>query len=106
MVISPLIKIDHPKIDDSAFLEENGIQHNQLLIRQLQWLISLGKFDILATIMTMLVFRSTPREGHFDRVQRIHGYLPKKKHSVIRICTEELDYSDIPMKENDWEFSV
>jgi hypothetical protein len=41
-ITSPLVKGDHPtKIDDSAFLEEEGIQQYQLLIGQLQWAILL-----------------------------------------------------------------
>jgi hypothetical protein len=28
------------------------------------------------------------------------------RHSAIRICTEDPDYSDIPRSEYDWEFSV
>jgi hypothetical protein len=35
-IMSSLVKGDHPKIDDSAFLEEEGIQQYQSLIEQLQ----------------------------------------------------------------------
>jgi hypothetical protein len=34
-ITSPLVKGDHPEIDDSAFLEEEGIQQYQPLIGQL-----------------------------------------------------------------------
>jgi hypothetical protein len=34
-IASPLVKRDHPKIDDSAFLEEEGIQKYQSLFGQL-----------------------------------------------------------------------
>jgi hypothetical protein len=34
-ITSPLVKGDHPEIDDSAFLEEEGIQKYQLLFGQL-----------------------------------------------------------------------
>jgi hypothetical protein len=76
------------------------------LIGQLQWAISLGRFDIAVAIMTMSAFRSAPRKGHLDRVKQICGYLSKMRHSAIRICTEEPDYSDIPRTEYDWEFFV
>jgi hypothetical protein len=56
--------------------------------------------------MTMSSFRSAPRDGHLDRVKRICGYLSKMRHSVIRIRTEEPDYSAIPKMEYDWESSV
>jgi hypothetical protein len=105
-ITSPLVKGDHPEIDDSAFLEEEGIQQYQSLIRQLQWAISLGRFDIAVAIMTMSAFRLAPRKGHLDRVKRICGHLCKMRHSAIQIRTEEPDYSDIPRTEYDWEFSV
>jgi hypothetical protein len=105
-VTSPLVKGDHPEIDESVFLEEKGIQQYQSLIGQLQWAISLGRFDITVAIMTMSSFRSAPREGHLERVKRICGYLSKMRYSVIRIRTEEPDYSAIPRQEYDWEFSV
>jgi hypothetical protein len=105
-VTSPLVKGDHPEIDETVFLEEMGIQQYQSLIGQLQWAISLGRFDISVASMRMVLFRSAPREGHLERVQQICGYLFKMRLSVIRIRTEEPDYSAIPRKEYNWEFSV
>jgi hypothetical protein len=73
-ITSPSVKGDHPKIDDSAFLEEEGIQKYQSLIGQLQWAISLGRFNIAVVIMTMMsAFRSAPRKGYLDRVKRIYS---------------------------------
>ena len=40
-----------------------------------------------------------------DRIKRIHGYLRKMRHGVIRIRTEEPDYSDIPEKIADWFYT-
>jgi hypothetical protein len=100
------VKGDHPEIDDSEFLEEEGIQQYQSLIGQLQWAILLGRFDIAVAIMTISAFRSAPRKGHLDQVKRICGYLSNMRHSAIRIRTEEPDYSDIPRMEYDWEFCL
>jgi hypothetical protein len=102
----PLMKGDHPEIDDSAFLEEEGIQKYQSLIRRLQWAISLGRFDSTVVITTMMsAFGSAPRKGNLDRVKQIYGYLSKMRYSAIQICTEEPDSSDIPRMKYDWEFS-
>jgi hypothetical protein len=78
-ITSPLVKGDHPEIDDYAFLEEEGIQQYQSLIGQLQWAILLGRFDIAIAIMTMSAFRTAPRKGHLDGVKRICGYLSKMR---------------------------
>ena len=55
--------------------------------------------------MTLSRFRAAPRQGHLDRVKRICGYLSKMRHGTIRIRTDEPDYSDIPKKEYDWEYT-
>ena len=41
-----------------------------------------------------------------DCVKRIIGYLSKMRHAVIRIRTEEMDFSKLPCKEFDWKYSV
>ena len=40
-----------------------------------------------------------------DRVKRIHGYLSKMRHGIIRIRTELPDYSVIPEKMYDWDYT-
>ena len=55
-VTSPLEKVDHPELDDSALLDEEGISKYQSLIGSLQWAISLGRFDIITSVMTMSSF--------------------------------------------------
>ena len=44
------------------------------MVGQLQWLVTLGRFDIHAQVATMLRFRAAPRQGHMDRLKRI--YMP------------------------------
>ena len=46
-----------------------------------------------------------PRQGHLDRVKRIHGYLSKMRHGIIKVRTAAPDYSSIPVKMYDWEYS-
>ena len=95
---SPLTKGDHPELDTSDLLDEDGIQMYQSLIGSLQWAIQIGRFDIATAVMTLSRFRACPRQGHLDRVKRVIGYLSKFKHGVIRIRTEKPDYSNIPKK--------
>ena len=103
---SPLEKGDHPELDTSQLLDEVGIKKYQSLIGALQWVVTLGRFDVGAAVMTMSSFRSSPREGHLERVQRIYGYLAKMKHGAIRFRTGVPDMSDIPIHHYDWEKSV
>ena len=90
---TPLDKNDHPELDDSELLKGDSIQHYLTMIGQLQWLVTLGRFDIHAQVTTMSRFRSAPRKGHLERLQRIYGYVLKTKHYSTRYRTEEPDYT-------------
>jgi hypothetical protein len=102
---SPLVKGDHPELDDSELLDIEKTQIYQSLIGALTWVVQIGRFEITTAVMTLSRFRAVPRTGHLERVQRMYGYLYKWRHGVIRIRTEEPDYSDLPVKEYDWEHS-
>ena len=102
---SPLVKGDHPELDTSDLLDFEKIKIYQSLIGALQWVIQIGRFDIATAVMTMSRFRAAPRVGHMERVQRIHGYIAKMRDAVIRIRTDEPDYSNIPVKHYDWEYT-
>ena len=103
---SPLEANDHPEIDNTKELDQYGIKQYQSMIGSLQWAVSLGRLDISTAVMTLSSFRSSPREGHMNRVKRIYGYLYKFKHSAIRIRTGHPNLSNLPRNEYNWENSV
>ena len=103
---TPLDKNDHPELDDSELLKGDSIQHYLTMIGQLQWLVTLGRFDIHAQVTTMSRFRSAPRKGHLERLQRIYGYVLKTKHYSTRYRTEEPDYTYLPDMKYDWSYTV
>ena len=61
---SPLEKGDHLELDMSPELNEEGRAIYMSLVRQNQWLISLGCFDIACAIMTMSRFSGTARRAY------------------------------------------
>ena len=103
---SPLMANDHPEMDMSELLDDDGIHQYQSLIGVLQWTISLGRFDVATAVMTMSGFRTAPRVGHLERLKRICGYLCKMKHGYIRIRTDPPDYSDLHEAHYDWARTV
>ena len=105
-VLSPLDKNDHPELDDSPLLNDDGIAKYQSLIGTLQWTITLGRFDVGTAVMTMSGFRVAPRVGHLERLQRICGHLCRMKNGFIRVRTGEPDYSDLPNHQCDWARSA
>jgi hypothetical protein len=103
---TPLEKGDHPELDTTALLDDAQTRIYQSLIGALQWVVQIGRFDVTTSVMTLSRFRAAPRFGHMLRVKRIYGYLSKNRHAIIRVQTEEPDYSDIPEKKYDWEYTV
>jgi hypothetical protein len=104
--VSPLEKGDHPELDNSPELDIDDIKRYKSMIGALQWTVSIGRFDILAAVMTMSRFRVAPRVGHLDRLKRIYGYLKKFKNGAIRFRTGIPDYSELPEHHYDWVNTV
>jgi len=69
---SPLPDGDHPELDTSKFLDEDDIQKYQSLVGAMQWIVSIGRFNIQTAVMSMSSFRAAPRKGHLERVKRIY----------------------------------
>ena len=76
------------------------------MIGQLQWAVTLGRYDILAHVMSMSRFRLAPKIGHLERMKRFYGYLAKTKHYAIRYRTKEPDYSQLPKQSYEWTRTV
>jgi len=106
VVTSPIEKNDHPELDTSELLGLDDITKYQSLIGALQWAVSIGRIDIMTSVMTLSSFRAAPRRGHMERVKRIYGYLAKMKSAAIRIRTSEPDYSALPEQDFDWMHTV
>ena len=68
---TPLDKNDHPELDTSEIPEGHMAAKYLTMVGPLQWLFTLGRFDIHAQIATMSRFRAAPRQGHMDRLKRI-----------------------------------
>ena len=103
---SPLERGDHPELDTLDELNNKDTKKYQSLIGALQWVITLGLFDIGTAVMTLSSFRANPRVGHLDRVKHIYGYLSKMKHASLRFRTGLPNYSAIDVPEYRWEKSI
>ena len=103
---TPLEPGDHPEIDDTTLCNDKGMSEYQTLIGQLQWLISLGRFDVFTATMSMSRFRVAPKVGHLDRVKRMYGFIRGRRDGKIRHRTEEADFSNLSAQEFEWEHSV
>ena len=103
---SPLDKGDHPELDETDFCTHEDMKKYQSMIGALQWLVSLGRFDIQTAVMSMSRFRAEPRIGHLERVKRIYGYLASHEKGAIRVRTDIPDYSELPDITYEWMYTV
>ena len=99
---SPIEKNDHPELDESDFLDIDGQKQYQSMVGALQWVVSLGRFDIATAVMTMSRFRAEPRIGHMTRLKRIYGNHREYSTCVFRLRSRKPDYSDLPEQNYDW----
>jgi hypothetical protein len=71
-VTSPLEKGYHPELDTSQLCTTEQIAQYQSMIGALQRIVTIGRFDINTTVMTMSGFHMVPRVGHLNRLKQIY----------------------------------
>jgi hypothetical protein len=103
---SPLEQNDHPELDESPLLDAEGISLYQSLIGAAQWVVLLGRYDIMTALATMSQFWIAPRQGHLERLKQIYGSLRRFKTASIRVEVDPPDYSHMKQLQHDWSYSV
>ena len=73
------------------------------MVGHLQWLVTLGRFDLHAQVATMSRFRAAPRQGHMDRLKRIYACPLELR---IMQLADHPDYSFLPDQYFDWTYSA
>jgi hypothetical protein len=89
---APMCERDHPELDSTEELDDIGIKQYQSLIGALQWLVTLGRFDIQLAVTAMSSYRAIPRQGHLDRLKRIYGYIKRNPDGAIRFRVKIPDH--------------
>lgn len=104
---SPLPERCYPEINTTSELDDNGRAKYQSLIGCLQWVVTLGHFDIACTVMTMSWFHVAPRVGHLELLGHIFRYLQKYLDGALRfhMDTPTHKHRFCPIKTN-WDRSV
>ena len=100
---SPLEAGDHPELDETEFLDSEGISIYMTLVGMANWAVTLGRFDIAFAVSTMGRFRIAPRKGHLDRLLRIFGYLKNYINTGIKFRTDMADVEGEIEVPYDWE---
>jgi hypothetical protein len=69
----PLPSGDHPEMVTSAVLNDDEHRKFQMLIGMLNWIVSIGRFDVAHATSSLARFTSCPRKGHLDRALLVFG---------------------------------
>ncbi len=86
----------HPELDESPFLNEDLSSIYRGITGSLNWLLTLGRFDIAYATSTLARFNMQPREGHLISARRILGYLKKFGHGKMVFGTGYIDRQKQP----------
>ena len=81
---SPMDPKYHPELDESAQLSEDMHAKYRMMVGTLNWLVTLGRWDVHYAAQTLAQYSQAPREGHINAMQRVFGYLKHfSKRSVV-----------------------
>jgi hypothetical protein len=83
---------DHPKMDTSKVLNNEGHQKYQMLIGMLVWVVLIGRIDVPHAMSSLSRFRACPWQGHIKRLFRVFRYLKKRPNWRIVVNSWERIY--------------
>ena len=72
------------------------------MVGSLNWLITLGRYDVHHAASTLARYMMTPREGHLKAMKRVYCYLKYHQKFSIEYNVEEPDVSGYNVEQYDW----
>lgn len=92
----------HPGLDQLDFLNEEHAAIFRSIIGSLNWLITLGRWDIYHATNTLSRYGISPRITHMQAAFRILGYLSKFPDSKTLFDTKFHKQEPHPIKDVNW----
>ena len=89
----PMSANDHPELDDTTLLSDDKHRKFQMLIGMLNWVVTIGRFDVAHATMSLSRFSACPRKGHLERVLKVFGYLKRRPNRRIVVDSRSPDFS-------------
>eukprot|EP00957_Ditylum_brightwellii_P044725 3391321-Ditylum_brightwellii.AAC.1 len=101
--MNPMDPNFHAEIDGLDFLAGDDISKYRMMVGSLNWLVTLGRYDIHYTVCILLArHMMVPREGHMGIMHRFFGYLLQNYCFSIQYDFTEPDFSAHKIEEYDW----
>ena len=72
---TPMAENYHPEIDESPELSDDEASKYRSLIGSLNWIVTLGRYDVHYATSVLSRFGMCPREGHRKAALRVLSYL-------------------------------
>eukprot|EP00957_Ditylum_brightwellii_P201095 15324040-Ditylum_brightwellii.AAC.1 len=92
----------HVKIDYLGFLTGDDIFKYRMMMGSLNWLVTLGCYDIHYTVCTLACHMMVPRQGNLHAMRRVFGYLKQNYMFSIDYDIKEPDFSMHKIEKYDW----
>ena len=83
-IVQWILKIILNLTIQSCVPRRNDANIGNALIGELQWLVALGRIDVMYTVNVLSRFRPAPRRGHLERVKRVHAFLKQYRKTAIK----------------------
>jgi hypothetical protein len=101
---SPMDPKYHPELDDSSHLSEDMHAKYRMMVGTLNWLVTLGRWDVHYAAQTFARYSQAPRQGHIDALRRVFGYLKHfPKRSTIYDARMPTHRDDLVTKYDGWK---
>ena len=91
-----------PELDISTPLEPELASYYQSLIGVMRWMCEIGRIDIALEVSMMSSHNAYPREGHFETVLHMMGYLKKKHNSRLAMDPNYPGIDEESFRPRDW----
>ena len=93
----------HPELEDSPLCEPGEASIFRSIIGSLNWMITLGRFDVHQATNSLSRFNMAPKEGHFKAAVRILGYLKAFPKGTILLDNSYPNHAKFETEiEQDW----
>src|SRR5687767_3839601 len=82
---TPFAEEYHAELDKSELFSPHQISVYKSLLGSANWIITLGRFDIVYATNTLYRYSMAPREGHMTALHRVFGYLKQNSKGRLMI---------------------
>ncbi len=73
----PMTSGEHPELDDTPILNDDGHKKYQKLIIMLTWIMTIGRQDVCHVTLSLARFVACPRKEPLEQAKQVFRYLKK-----------------------------